>query len=119
MTQAIRGSVSPRHRVSPIPEPPRPLFVAREQELAQLEQWLDQALRGQGRVGFVVGEPGSGKTMLLREFARRAMEAHPDLVVAGGQLQRLLGDRRSLPALRGDAALAHRGCARRGAPRAP
>ena len=58
--------------------------MAREQELAQLDTWLGEALAGQGRVGFVVGEPGSGKTMLLREFARRAMEAHPDLVVAGG-----------------------------------
>ena len=67
-----------------LPEPIRPLFVAREQELARLEQWLEEALRGQGRVGFVVGEPGSGKTMLLREFAWRAMEAHPELIAARG-----------------------------------
>ena len=77
----LRVPESPSLRV---PEPPRPLFVARERELAQLEQWLGEALRGQGRVGFVVGEPGSGKTMLLREFAHRAMESHPDLIVAGG-----------------------------------
>ncbi len=75
--------VGPIHELA-LPEPPRPLFVAREQELAQLEQWLSEALRGQGRVGFVVGEPGSGKSMLLREFAHRAMAAHPDLIVAGG-----------------------------------
>ena len=66
------------------PETARPLFVAREEELAQLDRWLAQALGGQGRVGFVVGEPGSGKTLLVREFARRAMEAHPELVVAWG-----------------------------------
>ena len=65
-------------------ELPRPLFVARERELAHLERWLAQARRGQGRVGFVVGEPGSGKTALLREFAHRAMETPPDLIVAGG-----------------------------------
>jgi len=72
-------------------ESPRPLFVARERELAQLEQWLSQALRGQGGVGFVVGEPGSGKTMLLREFAYRAMQAHPDLVVASGSCNAYAG----------------------------
>ena len=82
-------SESPRPPLSespslPVTESPRPLFVAREQELAHLEQWLAEALRGQGRVGFVVGEPGSGKTMLLREFARWAMDTYPDLVVAGG-----------------------------------
>ncbi len=63
---------SPCHRVS---ESSPPLFVAREQELAQLERWLGEALSGQGRVGLVVGEPGSGKSTLLGEFARRAMEA--------------------------------------------
>jgi predicted ATPase len=67
-----------------VPEPIRPLFVARQQELARLEGWLEEALRGQGRVGFVVGEPGSGKTMLLREFGWRAMEAHAELIAARG-----------------------------------
>ena len=66
------------------PEAPRPLFVAREEELAQLERWLGMALAGLGRVGFVVGEPGSGKTLLLQEFTRRAMESRADLVVASG-----------------------------------
>jgi DNA-binding SARP family transcriptional activator/tetratricopeptide (TPR) repeat protein len=67
-----------------ISEPPRPLFVARQKELAQLDAWLKVALDGRGRVGFVLGDPGSGKTMLLREFARRAVGAHPELVMAGG-----------------------------------
>jgi predicted ATPase len=66
------------------PEPPRPLFVAREQELARLDAWLGDALAGRGRVGFVMGEPGSGKTLLMREFARRVMERHADLLVTGG-----------------------------------
>ena len=78
--------------VSPlITEPSPPLFVARQEELAQLESWLGETLRGQGRVGFVVGEPGSGKTMVVREFARRAMETHPDLVVAGGNCNAYVG----------------------------
>ncbi len=74
-------SESPR---LPVTESPPPPFVAREQELAHLEQWLALALQGEGRVAFVVGEPGSGKTALLHEFARRAMQQHPDLIVAGG-----------------------------------
>jgi predicted ATPase len=41
-------------------------------------------LAGQGRVVFVTGEAGSGKTALLQEFVRRAQDAHPDLVVATG-----------------------------------
>ena len=67
-----------------------PVFVARERELSQLGAYLDLALAGQGRVVFVTGEAGSGKTALLQEFAGRALGAHPStssgqgLVVAGG-----------------------------------
>jgi adenylate cyclase len=61
------------------------VFVARERELEQLDGFLDKALAGQGQVCFVTGEAGSGKTALVTEFARRAQEAHEDLVVAVGQ----------------------------------
>jgi predicted ATPase len=61
-----------------------PVFVAREQELARLDGFLEAALAGQGRVVFVSGGPGRGKTALLDEFARRAMETHPGLLVASG-----------------------------------
>jgi adenylate cyclase len=60
-------------------------FVAREEELAELGQFLDRALAGEGQVCFVVGDAGSGKTALITEFARRAQEKHGDLVVAVGQ----------------------------------
>jgi adenylate cyclase len=62
----------------------RPAFVARERELARLERFLEEALAGQGRVVFVTGGPGRGKTALLDEFARRAMEQHAGLLVANG-----------------------------------
>jgi predicted ATPase len=62
----------------------RPLFVARERELAQLDEALQLALTDQGRVAFVTGEAGGGKTSLLQEFTRRAQEAHVDLIVSGG-----------------------------------
>ncbi len=65
-------------------ESQHPVLVARERELAQLDGFLDQALEGQGRVVFVTGDAGQGKTVLIQEFARRAQAAHADLVVAGG-----------------------------------
>jgi ABC-type oligopeptide transport system substrate-binding subunit/DNA-binding SARP family transcriptional activator len=64
------------------PEPPA--FVAREQELVRLGRLLDDACDGHGRVAFVTGVPGLGKTALLTEFARRAMEAHPALLAGSG-----------------------------------
>jgi tRNA A-37 threonylcarbamoyl transferase component Bud32/predicted ATPase/RecA/RadA recombinase len=66
-------------------EEERPVFVAREQELSKLEEFLDSALSSRGRVVFVTGESGSGKTALVHEFARRAQETHSDLIVARGK----------------------------------
>ena len=66
------------------PAAARPVFVARDSELARLEGWLASALDGHGQVAFVVGGPGRGKTVLLHEFARRALDAHPDLLLAMG-----------------------------------
>jgi DNA-binding SARP family transcriptional activator/predicted ATPase len=62
----------------------KPVFVARERELARLARFLDRMLTGQGQVVFVTGESGQGKTALIQEFARRAQAMHPDLIVAGG-----------------------------------
>jgi predicted ATPase/DNA-binding SARP family transcriptional activator len=61
-----------------------PAFFARERELAHLDRFLEPALAGQGRVAFVTGEAGSGKTALVQEFVRRAQEVHADLLVASG-----------------------------------
>lgn len=59
-------------------------FVAREGELGKLEGHLDAALAGQGRVVFVTGDAGCGKTALIQEFARRAQATHENLIVAWG-----------------------------------
>jgi adenylate cyclase len=67
-----------RHRVD------HALFVAREQQLAQLDTFLDRALAGQSQICFVTGGPGRGKTALMDAFARRTMEVHPNLLVANG-----------------------------------
>lgn len=57
---------------------------AREQEIARLDHIFKKALNGQGRAVFVTGEAGSGKTTVVSEFARRAREAHKDLIIASG-----------------------------------
>ncbi len=62
----------------------QPVFVARETEFARLDQFLNQACASHGQVIFVTGEPGSGKTMLVQEFARRTLVAYPDLIVVSG-----------------------------------
>ena len=61
-----------------------PVFVGREQELQQLDVLLERALEGEGQMAFVTGGAGRGKSALLREFARRACLAHPELLVAVG-----------------------------------
>ena len=66
------------------PSAARRVFVARERELAWLDRLLQAALAGRGRAAFVIGGPGRGKTVLLHEFARRSLDAHPDLLVAMG-----------------------------------
>jgi predicted ATPase len=60
------------------------VFVAREGELARLNEFLDKALAGHGQVCFVTGEAGAGKTALLTAFARRVQAQHADLLVAIG-----------------------------------
>lgn len=66
-------------------------FVGREAELAMLNRHLAKTLSGRGRVLFVAGEAGSGKTLLLREFTRQALDAHPRLLVASDQCDSRLG----------------------------
>jgi len=63
---------------------PAPRFVAREQELARLGTLLERALAGRGGMALIAGEAGSGKTALLDEFARRAGQAHGDLIALRG-----------------------------------
>jgi DNA-binding SARP family transcriptional activator/predicted ATPase len=92
--QLCKSPEEPAHRLDIPAQPPaflegedqvqRPVFVAREAELAQLAGFLDSALAGKSKVVFVSGDAGCGKTALIQEFARRAQAANPDLVVAWG-----------------------------------
>ena len=49
-----------------------PSFVGREPEMRKLDSLLKHAFEGSGRVVFITGEPGIGKTSLSDEFLRRA-----------------------------------------------
>jgi tetratricopeptide (TPR) repeat protein len=60
------------------------VFIARDEQLKQLTDWLGQTVRGEGRVCFVSGEAGSGKTTLVNKFTRQAQENDKNLAVAVG-----------------------------------
>src|SRR6476620_4658703 len=62
-----------------------PSFVGREPEIRRLETFLDGAISGTGRVVFITGEPGIGKTSLSDEFLRRARSRYPALMISRGR----------------------------------
>lgn len=68
-----------------------PLFVNRKRELAQLNAHLKSAVSGNGRVVFITGDAGQGKSSLMAEFGRQAQVSQPDLVVASGQCNAIVG----------------------------
>ncbi|MDQ7844176.1 MAG: AAA family ATPase [Armatimonadota bacterium] len=45
-------------------------LLEREQNLKDLKGWMDEAAAGHGRLVFIAGEAGVGKTALLRLFAQ-------------------------------------------------
>ena len=62
-----------------------PSFVGREPEMRRLEGLLAQATEGSGRVVFITGEPGIGKTSLGDEFLRRTRKQRPGLLISRGR----------------------------------
>jgi DNA-binding winged helix-turn-helix (wHTH) protein/predicted ATPase len=66
-------------------QPPQAsLFVGRDAELARLYNWLNKALAGQRQIIFVSGEPGLGKTTLVRAFQNQ-LAATPQIWTAFGR----------------------------------
>ena len=62
-----------------------PSFVGREPEMRKLEGLLKQAIEGNGRVVFITGEPGIGKTSLSDEFLRRVRKQQQGLLISRGR----------------------------------
>jgi adenylate cyclase len=56
-----------------------PSFVGREWEMGALRGILDRAIAGNGSVVGVVGQPGIGKSRIVREIASLAMQAGVDV----------------------------------------
>jgi class 3 adenylate cyclase/tetratricopeptide (TPR) repeat protein len=51
---------------------PEQVFVGREDEMARLRQRLDAAMEGRGSLVLLGGEPGVGKTTIVRQLIREA-----------------------------------------------
>ena len=77
----------PRAAAQAVPwaEGPDALFVDRDRELSLLLGCHAQALGGRGRIVFVTGEAGSGKTAILVELGRRLLAGGGGTAVGGGR----------------------------------
>lgn len=102
---------TPEHAHGAEPRPPElgaanpAPFVGRERELSQLQQWLKRALAGHGRVVFVSGDAGMGKTEFCERFLLAAYHMDSSLLFATGRCLEQYGTREAylpfLEALRG------------------
>ncbi|MBI3942567.1 MAG: DUF2791 family P-loop domain-containing protein [Chloroflexi bacterium] len=61
------------------------VFVGRSREMGVLQRFLQATLQGKGQVAFVTGEPGAGKSTLIKAFTEQAQKQNADLVVAVGE----------------------------------
>ena len=50
------------------------VFIGRERDVTQLGEYLRDALQGKGKVVFIVGEAGIGKTRLIEEFKAQHLD---------------------------------------------
>lgn len=66
-------------------------LVSRQDQLAQLDELLQRALRGQMQTALITGEAGIGKTALLDAFITRTLQRHPDMFVARGKCYEIAG----------------------------
>ncbi len=66
-------------------------FVSRQEAMNRLHKGLDLAMAGKDQLLLVTGSPGQGKTALVQEFFRQALEAHPALAVAWGNSHAYFG----------------------------
>ncbi len=67
-------------------------FVGRGGELETLEDHLQEALEGRGRVVLITGEAGIGKTMLVEHFRDQVLSHYPEVRFAGAECDRPIGE---------------------------
>lgn len=68
-----------------LPDSEQESFVGRAAEIKELECSLRRTIEGAGRVVFITGEPGIGKSSLVGEFLRRARKSSPGLLMTRGR----------------------------------
>ena len=61
------------------------ILVGREPELRKLETFLTKAVQGFGRMVFITGEPGIGKTALSKAFLRLVRSRYPAAKLSQGR----------------------------------
>jgi DNA-binding winged helix-turn-helix (wHTH) protein/tetratricopeptide (TPR) repeat protein len=67
------------------------ILVGREPELRKLETSLTKAVQGSGRMIFITGEPGIGKTALSNAFLRLVSSRYPAAKFSQGRCQEQYG----------------------------
>ncbi len=63
----------------------KPVFVGRKKELSFLQSALQETLKGRGKIVFVSGEAGWGKTALIDAFTQQVVISHPTIIPAFGK----------------------------------
>lgn len=66
------------------PESESHSFVGREKEVKHLQELLQAAIDGAGKIVFISGEPGIGKTALADYFLTRVRQNYSSLLIARG-----------------------------------
>jgi DNA-binding winged helix-turn-helix (wHTH) protein/tetratricopeptide (TPR) repeat protein len=94
------GSASPAQPGTEADNGDSDILVGRESELNKLESFLHRAIEGAGRMIFITGEPGIGKTALCDAFLRRVRSTFPTARLCRGRcLERYGTDESYLPVL--------------------
>src|SRR5437773_4354560 len=69
------------------------IFVGCQTQLKQLHtDWVDVYRKHHGKVVFLVGEAGIGKTSLAEHFSRGVLERYPNIQYAYAQCDQVAGD---------------------------
>lgn len=97
LAAGMNGGTVAGHR-RPTERPAR-VSVGRRAALDSLHTALAEAADGRGAVVFVTGEPGDGKTTLVKAFLAEAPNAVPCVVAVGRCSERLAGAEAYLPVL--------------------